>query len=154
MIEDEDDAIEIDMTSHYDEKKVLIKSIIENAKTKKKRHRASVTRYRRIGTVIKALVNVLNALSVSSLIADSPDNFMKYVALGTTSISATISAFSQALGLEAKTESHNSTYLALSDLTRDFSARLLRNHLTSEDLDTLLGELNGKISLIEDASLI
>jgi hypothetical protein len=160
MVIDEDDCdndectIDIDMTSHYVEKKELIKSIIENAKTKKKLHRASVTKYRRIGTIIKALVNVLNALSVSSLIADSPNSGMKYVALGTTSISATISAFVQALGLDSKTESHNSTYLALSDLTRDFSARLLRNHLSSEDLDTLLGELNGKISLIEDASLI
>ena len=85
---------------------------------------------------------------------EGPTNEMKWIALGTTSVSATLSALSQALGVEQKTESHNSTYLALSDLTRDFSARLLRNHLTSDDLDTLLGELNARISLIEDAALI
>lgn len=140
--------------THYEEKKQLIHDILENARAKKKSHRRRVGCYRRIGTGIKALVNVLNALSVSSLIVEGPTNEMKWIALGTTSVSATLSALSQALGIEQKTESHNSTYLALSDLTRDFSARLLRNHLTSDDLDTLLGELNARISLIEDAALI
>jgi anaerobic glycerol-3-phosphate dehydrogenase len=150
-----DASIDVHEETHYDEKKQLINDILETAKSKKKRHRTLVTRYRRFSTVAKALVNVLNAVSVSSLIADSPENpTMKYIALGTTSVSTIVSAFSQALGLEQKTESHNSTYLALSDLYRDFTARLLRNHLSSEDLDTLLGELNGKVSLIEDASLI
>ena len=152
-----EEEIKIDIEnqeSHYKEKKDLIKSILENARNKKCNHRKIVIKYRRINTAIKAMVNILNAVSISTLRGDSPDNLMKYVALGTTSISAIISALNQSLGLDAKTESHNSTYLALSDLTRDFSARILRNHLTSEDLDTLLGELNGKISLIEDASLI
>lgn len=148
-----DEEVECEQTN-YQQKRRLILDIVTNARCKKKEHRKRVGCYRRVGTCIKALVNVLNAMSVSSLIMEGSTNEMKWVALGTTSISATLSALSQALGLEQKTESHNSTYLALSDLTRDFSARLLRNHLTSDDLDTLLGELNARISLIEDAALI
>ena len=106
-------------------------------------------------TAAKTLINSLNAVSVCSMIlAFTPTSQpVMIVALGATSISSIASAMVDAVDVEGKVHSHNTTYLQQTDLFRDVSARLLRNGMSSSDLDLLLTEVNSRMGLIEDHSL-
>ena len=75
------------------------------------------------------------------------------IALISTSISSITSAITNYIDMESKSQSHNMSNLQFNDLYRDVSARLLRNCMSSGDLDVLLSEINSRISLIEDNSL-
>ena len=105
--------------------------------------------------ISKTAINGLNAVSVSSLILTftpvSPVAVV--VALSTTTLSSISSAVLQTFELEHKIQTHNTSYLQYSDIYREYSAKLKRNHLSSDDYDDMLSELNARLGLIEDSSL-
>ena len=140
--------------THYDDKKNMVKDILKNVKKRKIEHYKKWKKLNKINSIARACVNGLNAISVCSLVLSlTPASpiFMA-VALGSTSISSILSAVTTAYELENKVHSHQTSYLQYSDIYRDVSARLLRNNITSEDLDVLLVELNVRLGLIEDNS--
>ena len=103
-------------------------------------------------TVLKSCVNVLNVVSISNLIvAQLPvTQIVTIIALCTSSSSGLITALLNTYDIEFKINAYHTTYLQLSDLYRDISARLKINNLSSHDLDIFLNEINGKLGLIED----
>lgn len=140
---------------NYNGKVQLIKDILEDVKKKKQAHYKSYARYKKINTIVKSVVNALNAVSVCSMVLTftpvSPA--VMIVALSATSISAITSAVHSSTDIEGKVYSHNTSYLQYTDIYRDVSARLLRNGMSSLDLDNLLTEINSRMGLIEDQSL-
>ena len=56
-------------------------------------------------------------------------------------------------GDEHKFESCKTTVNQLSDLERETRAVLARNHLEKKDFESILDDMNMRISLIEDSSL-
>ena len=80
-------------------------------------------------------------------------NEIMILALSATSISGVLSAVSSSIDFENKEHSHNTSYLQYTDLSRDVAARLLKNGLSSADLDAMLSEVNDRVGLIEDNSL-
>lgn len=141
--------------SNYADKVKLAKTLMDDVRRRKMVHYKMFGTYKKINTGIKGLIHTLNAMSVCSIVVaftpESPGTMI--VALTSTSISGVISAVSTAVDIEGKIHSHNTSYLQYTDLHRDVSARLLRNGMSSNDLDCLLSEINDRMGLIEDASL-
>jgi len=145
----------IETPDNYTGKVDMIKSILDDVKRRKCKHYKQFGKYKKINTFTKSLVNALNAISVCSMVLTftpvSPAVLV--VALSCTSISAISSAVHSSTDIEGKVHSHNTSYLQYTDLYRDISARLLRNGMSSLDLDNLLTEINSRMGLIEDHSL-
>ena len=145
----------IETPDNYQGKIKLIQSILDDVKNKKQTHYKCFARYKKINTFVKSVVNALNAVSVCSMVLTftpvSPA--VMIIALSATSISAITSAVHSSTDIEGKVHSHNTSYLQYTDIYRDVSARLLRNGMSSQDLDNLLTEINSRIGLIEDQSL-
>lgn len=141
--------------NNYEGKIKLMQNILDEIKNKKQSHYKCFARYKKINTFVKSVVNSLNALSVCSMVLTftpvSP--VVMIVALSATSISSLTSAVHSATDIEGIVHSHNTSYLQYTDIYRDLSARLLRNGMSSEDLDNLLSEINSRMGLIEDQSL-
>jgi hypothetical protein len=155
MIIDEETINLIDTPDNYSGKVKLIREILADVKKRKNAHYKSFAKYKTTNTITKSFVNGLNGLSVCSIVLTfTPiSQSVMIVALCSTSISGLISAVDSAINIEQKVHSHNTSYLQYTDIYRDVSARLLRNGLSSEDLDTLLTEINSRMGLIEDQSL-
>ena len=145
----------IETPDNYKGKIKLIKDILEDVKNRKQIHYKQFGKYKKINTFSKSIINTLNALSVCSMVLTftpvSPA--VMIVALTATSISAITSAVHSSTDIEGKVHSHNTSYLQYTDIYRDVSARLLRNGMSSQDLDNLLSEINARMGLIEDQSL-
>ena len=143
----------IETPNNYIGKVELIRHILEDVKKKKNIHYKKFGRFKKINTFIKSFVNALNAISVCSLVLSlTPATpVTSIIALSATSISAITSAISSSIDLEHKIHSHNTSNLQYNDLYRDISARLLRNGMSSLDLDNLLTEINTRMGLIEDS---
>ena len=145
----------IETPNNYNDKVEMIRSILDDVKKRKKEHYKQFGKYKKINTFTKSLVNALNAISVCSMVLTftpvSPAILV--VALSATSISGISSAVHSSTDIEGKFHSHNTSYLQYTDLYRDVSARLLRNGMSSFDLDNLLTEINARMGLIEDHSL-
>ena len=145
----------IENPNNYKGKVDLIKHILENVKIRRKLHYKKFYKFKKINTFMKCFINGLNAISICSIVlALSPASpIVMFVGLSTTTISGILSAITSSIDMEGKIHSHNTSNLQYSDLYRDISARLLRNGMSSQDLDNLLGEINTRMSLIEDNSL-
>lgn len=145
----------IETPNNYNDKVEMIRSILDDVKKRKCKHYKQFGKYKKINTFTKSLVNALNAISVCSMVLTftpvSP--VILVVALSATSISGISSAVHSSTDIEGKFHSHNTSYLQYTDLYRDVSARLLRNGMSSFDLDNLLTEINARMGLIEDHSL-
>ena len=63
------------------------------------------------------------------------------------------SAVKRVVDIKAKFESCKTTVNQLSDLERETRAVLARNHFEKKDLESILDDMNMRISLIEDSSL-
>ena len=145
----------IETPNNYTGKVEMIRQILDDVKKRKCKHYKQFGKYKKINTFTKGIINSLNAVSVCSMVMTftpiSPAVLI--VALSATSISAISSAVHSSTDVEGKVHSHNTSYLQYTDLYRDISARLLRNGMSSQDLDNLLTEINARMGLIEDQSL-
>ena len=145
----------IETPNNYNGKVEMVRQILDDVKKKKCKHYKQLLKYKKINTFTKGVINSLNAISVCSMVLTftpiSPAVLI--VALSATSISAISSAVHSSTDVEGKVHSHNTSYLQYTDLYRDISARLLRNGMSSQDLDLLLSEINARMGLIEDQSL-
>jgi len=137
------------------EKNKLIKDCLNDIKYKKTKHYNKFRKLKKINGILKSGINALNAASVCSLVISmSPVSIISLiVALTTTSISTVTSAIVTAYELENKLHSHQVSYLQYTDIYRDISSKLFRNHLSSEDYDIMLSEINNRLSIIEDTEL-
>ena len=145
----------IETPNNYKGKIELIRTILEDVKKRKIIHYRYFGKYKKINTIIKSFVNTFNAISVCSLVLTfiPISTISSIIALTSTSISTILSAIHSSIDIENKVQSHNISYCQYNDIYRDVSARLLRNGLSSSDLDNLLNEINTRMSLIEDQSL-
>lgn len=145
----------IETPDNYIGKIEMIRQILADVKKRKNQHYKQFGKYKKINTFTKSFINSLNAISVCSMVLSftpiSPAVLI--VALSATSISSVGSAVHSSIDVEGKVYSHNTSYLQYTDLYRDVSARLLRNGMSSLDLDNLLSEINARMGLIEDQSL-
>jgi hypothetical protein len=140
--------------SKYQKKLSLLHELLLETNSKKNEHYSKFCVLKSLNTKMRIAVNLFNSISVCSIVINfNPDFVVQIVSLISTTISTLISVGVQGYELSSKISHHQTSYLQYTDLHRDFTARLYRNHLQSKDLDGLLTELNSRLGLIEDSSL-
>jgi hypothetical protein len=136
-------------------KKELIFDLLDEISYRKQVYYKKMAHYKRLDDVSEAIIIGSGSVAVSSLIVTVPTLNPITLILGAvcSSISTIGGATKRVLNINSKYESCKTTYTQLSDLERMTRAVLVKNHLTSNDLQNLLADLNHSLSLIEDTSL-
>ena len=143
------------MDTQIDIKKHKLEDELDKIKLLKTKYYNCFKNLKKYNTVCKICVNILNAVSISSLVMTyTPiSHVCLIIGLASTTLSTIISVFSSSYGFDNKISTHQTTALQYADLYRDIQAKLLKNHLTSDQCDIIIAELNIRLSLIEDSSL-
>ena len=153
---DSDSLISFKDGSSLEEKRQMIEILIKEICKRRDKHRKVFIKLKKRNSFAKVLMNVCSAISVSSLVISmtplSP--VFLIVSLVSTSIGSLSLAAVTGYQLSQKLENHARSHLLYSDLIRDYSAKLRRNHLTSVEYDDILDELNNRINLIESCEEI
>lgn len=135
-------------------KKEVLKILTDIVKEKNNNKKLFI-KYRRRNNFFKTMAHTSNAISVSSLITSvatiNPIGVIVGLVFG--SCSSIGSAINDSLSNLDKYLVTRTTWTQYSNLEREIRSVLLKNHLSSDDLDDLITDTNHKISLIQDSSL-
>jgi len=143
-------------SSPITKKKTVIYDLLDEILKRKNRYYKRYKKLKKINSVTRMVNHGLNALAVGSLVSSlSPAMpIFMIVALVSTSASTVSGAVLSATNIEDKLNRHHTTFSQYCGLHRDLKLRLLKNHLTSEDYEELIGDIHAQISLIEDSSVV
>lgn len=143
-----------------EDKYKLVSEIKDEVSLMKKKYRYRMIKYKRLDNYCEITVNVCNGIAVSSMIitiALIGTPYASFVSLGIgttfTFISSILSVLKKSLDYSSKYQSCRTTYNQLSQLERDIKEVLIKNNLSSEDIQILLHEINVRLSMIEDTSM-
>ena len=138
-----------------EQKKKLIDDLLCEIQSKKQVYYKQMLKYKKLDDVTEAVLIGSNAIAVSSLMitlaAINPITLI--VGASFTAVSSVGSAVKRVLNVINKYECYKTTFNQLADLERETQITLARNHLKSEDLQSLLHSIAGRLSLIEDSAL-
>lgn len=119
----------------------------------KKMYKANLKQYKknkRINTILKLIVNILNAITVSSLVISFSGAVpVLIVSLAASSLSSIISVIDQSVGYNSKSYQYQTTYLQELDLYNTYNNKIL---IKNTDLNEVLNELNNKLGIILDSA--
>ena len=151
---DSSHTVEIIEPTNYDLKKNLILSEIEKMRNRKEIHYSIYKKYKFINTILKLIINILNAISVSTQVMEYAQlyGFTNIIAMTSTSISSIITIIINNFDLDDKINRHHLAKSRLNDLYRTTNLTILKNNLSSSDLDYIIEDLNNQISLINDTA--
>lgn len=133
---------------------VQLETLLKCCESRKHKHYHAAAWYKSVNTSFTAGINVLNTLSITSLVISlSTLPAIVVLSLSCSSISALLSAISSVCTWHEKELRHFTSFNQYSDLARDISLVITRNNLTKEKIQHLMSNFNDRISLIEDSSL-
>jgi hypothetical protein len=136
-------------------KKVLDELLNEIVKEKTK-NKKLWRKYKKRDNNLKVSIHTCNAISISSIVSGiasiNPIGIIIGLIFG--SCSTIGSSINDSCNFNEKHYSCKSTACQLSDLEREIKAVLIRNHLTSSQIDTLIDDTNHRLSLIQDSSIL
>lgn len=141
-------------TDNYKLKKNLILSEIDKMKSRKDKHYELYKKYKFINSILKLIINVLNAVSVSSLVMEyaSLYGFTNIIAMTTTTVSSIITIVINNFNIDDKINRHHLAKSQITDLYRQTNLTVLKNNLSSSDLDNIIESINSQLSLINDTA--
>ena len=135
--------------------KDIILALLDEVQQRKNVFRKKMVQLKKIDDTTEAILMSCGAISISNLFVTMAT--INPVTLIVGSVFATVntvgSAVKRVVDIKAKFESCKTTVNQLSDLERETRAVLARNHLEKKDLESILDDMNMRISLIEDSSL-
>ena len=135
--------------------KDIILALLDEVQQRKTVFRKKMVQLKKIDDTTEAILMSCGAISISNLFVTMAT--INPVTLIVGSVFATVntvgSAVKRVVDIKAKYESCKTTVNQLSDLERETRAVLARNHLEKKDLESILDDMNMRISLIEDSSL-
>jgi hypothetical protein len=141
----------MNMATNFTVKVDLIKSRLDRIQESQREHFRLFRKLKRLNTVFKAVINVLNTISVTSLVLTfSGSDTTLLVCAVSNSLSAVGSAVLSVVAVEDKVHSHQTSYLQFVELYDTYFVELLKDDLNGRDLDVILTDLNAKIGLILD----
>lgn len=131
-------------------KSKLIKQQLSKLKKLYKENHHQYKKNKRINMILKLFVNVLNAVTVSSLVIGfSGAAPVLIVSLTASSLSSIISVVNDSVGFLGKAHQYQTTYLQTLDLFNTYNSKLL---IKNSNLDEMLTEINNKLGLILDSA--
>jgi hypothetical protein len=136
---------------NFTAKLAMIRCRLDRIKQRQSEHFRQFKRLKRVNMKCKVFINVLNTISVTSLV-------LTFAGTGPTLIICTCSNSLSAIGtailsvinMEDKSHSHQTSYLQFVELHDTYTAELLVDNLCGQDLDRILSDLNSKVGLILD----
>ena len=135
--------------------KDVILALLDEVQQRKNIFRKKMVQLKKIDDATEAILMSCGAISISNLFVSVAT--VNPVTLIVGSVFATVntvgSAVKRVVDIKSKFESCKTTVNQLSDLERETRAVLSRNHLEKKDLESILDDMNMRISLIEDSSL-
>ena len=135
--------------------KDVILALLDEVQQRKNVFRKKMVQLKKIDDTTEAILMSCGAISISNLFVSVAT--VNPVTLIVGSVFATVntvgSAVKRVVDIKSKFESCKTTVNQLSDLERETRAVLSRNHLEKKDLESILDDMNMRISLIEDSSL-
>jgi len=135
--------------------KDIILQLLDEIQYKKNIYRKKMVQLKKIDDTTEAILISCGAISVSNLFVSVATINPITLIIGSVfaSINAVGSAVKRVVDVKSKFESCKTTVNQMSDLERETRAVLSRNHLEKKDLESILDDMNMRISLIEDSSL-
>jgi hypothetical protein len=138
-------------TPNFVAKMIWNRKRLARIKQRQKEHFRQFKRLRRWNINFKACINVLNTISVTSLVIKlSGATTTLFVVTVSNSLSAIGTAILSVINMDTKVHSHHTSYLQFVDLYDTYIAQLLHDNLDGKDLDRILTDLNTKVGLILD----
>jgi hypothetical protein len=142
------------MQSHDENFKAKLKLIRHRLDRIRRRQAEHFRHFRRLNKWninFKAIINVLNTISVTSLVLTfSGSHTTLILCTVSNSLSAVGTAILTVVNMDALSQSHQTSYLQFAEVHDDYIAELLVNDLNGQDLDRILTEINSKVGLILD----
>jgi len=138
--------------SNYEKKKFMIYKILDNIKSRSNKHYNKFSHYKKKNRCLKVFINILNSISVCSLVISlrPTDHLIIFISLASSTLSTILSAYSSVCDYNDRSSLNQLNHLQYIDLYRNVKGDLLKNNLSSKDLDDIIDDLNNKLSLIEN----
>ena len=136
-------------------KKDMLRNILSDISRKTIHYNNKWATCKKIDDVSETIVIALSTLCMSSIFVllssfdDQNDDFRIISAITSSSV-AVMSSMKRAIDLRGKYEHFKTIWNQYSDLKRDISLMLIRNHLSNKQLEELIESVNIRLSLIED----
>ena len=129
----------------------MIRRRLDRIKHRQMEHCRQFKRLQRVNMNFKAFINVMNSISVTSLVLTfSGSDTTLIICAFSNSLSAIGTAILSVANMEDKSHSHQTSYLQFVELHDAYTAELLVDNLCGQDLDRILSDLNSKVGLILD----
>jgi hypothetical protein len=136
-------------------KYVVVRELIIDITRRKSKHYEAYKHLRSISTWFEVTSNILHTTTVTSLFV-SLTTLNPVVPIIGASISSTnfiLCAIKQGYHLNEKLNRYHVSQSQYEELLRDINARLAKNSLTTEEILSLINDINMRIDLIHDSSL-
>jgi hypothetical protein len=136
---------------NFTAKLTMIRARLDRIKHRQLEHFRQFKRLQRVNTNTNVCINVLNTISVTSLVLTfSGSDTTLIICACSNSLSAIGTAILSVVNMEYKSHSHQTSYLQFVELHDTYTAELLVDNLCGQDLDRILTDLNSKVGLILD----
>lgn len=142
---------EISIDVKYDRKREAVKKLVARMSNKANQYNTKYIRHKRAANVTEAAMLGLSALLTSTLFLSyygDPNVIIVSVVLST--LSSVASAVLRSIDFRTKQHAAHTSSLQYRGTTRHYHTILLRNGLSSADLDNMLDSINTRLGLIED----
>ena len=136
-------------------KLALINHLLDELVSKKVSYLKSWRKLRKVHDFLESFLIGCNSVAITNLVITLTVINPVTLIVGSvfSAISTIGSAAKTAYRLQEKVETLKTSYQQLADLEREVRAVLVKNHLSSEQYDTLLTDINHRLALIEDSAL-
>lgn len=137
------------------ERTVLLKNTIDDVDVRREIYQNLMVHYKTVDDISESIITFLNATGtcVSIIGLSTVNPVFIIIGVATTGVGGIAGAVKRGLNIQQKYESVKTSFNQLSDLGRESKIILARNHLSSDDKQSLLSDISHKLSLIEDSSL-
>jgi hypothetical protein len=144
------------MSSPQKQKRKIIKGYIHTCRLKAEQYTNLHKKYRTYDSVCDLWVGLLNFLVVSSIflggVVNQDDGYVTASAILST-LAGIVIVIQRSLNFRDKYHSYQTSSKQYSDLVRDVTVKLTKNHLRSEDYDIIISEMVERLAIIEDHTL-
>jgi hypothetical protein len=137
-------------TTNLSLKKDMVHKTLKRIHNIKKIHYKKFVKSHKVDITSKLLLSLMNAITISILILDTQGYHFAMVGVLSSSVSTLFTALLSVVNFSDRKNSHKNTFRELTDLHRSITEKVLKNHLSSEDYDTILSEMNGILGIIDD----
>lgn len=134
-------------------KKRLVGNLMKLIHDKRLKYKHIATYYKNVDDITDGLVSFCATATVTGVVImySNSEPVVKLVSGIFSGASLVITAIKKGINIRDKWSDSKLIYTQLSDLARETTIVLAKNHLSSHDLDNILTDLHHRLSLVEES---